>query len=138
MKRHEHTTEQLPPHKVSKPGLEMVDDQLAGRDPRRMTEAEFAELGHQRMSPMGVIRAKCLDCAAGSAPEVRLCVSTSCVSWPYRMGKNPFRAPVSDAQREARRERAKDFAARVRNPAGGMGSGATGGVAATHLPAAAD
>ena len=111
MKRHEHTTEQLPPHKVSKPGLEMVNDQLAGRNPRRMTEAEFAELGHQRMSPMGVIRAKCLDCSAGSAQEVRLCASTSCVSWPYRMGKNPFRASLSDERREALRARAKNMRA---------------------------
>ena len=128
-------SEQLLPHKVPKPGLEIVAGQLAGRDPRKMTEAEFAELGHQRMSPMDVIRAKCLDCSAGSAQEVRLCVSTGCVCWPYRMGRNPFRAPVSDAQREARRERAKGFAARVRNPAGGMGSDMTDGVAATTLPA---
>ena len=63
-------TGHLPPHKVPKPGLEMVDGQLAGRDPRKMTEAEFAELGQQRMSPMEVIRAKCLDCSAGSPQEV--------------------------------------------------------------------
>ena len=47
--------------------------------------------GFESMTPMAAIRAKCLDCCAGSAQEVRYCVATSCPSWPYRMGSNPFR-----------------------------------------------
>lgn len=50
---------------------------------------------------MEAIRAKCLDCMAGSPYEVRQCVAVACPSWPYRMGKNPFRAPQTETQRAA-------------------------------------
>jgi hypothetical protein len=52
------------------------------------------------MSQGEAIRAKCLDCMGGSAREVLLCVAVNCRSWPFRMGKNPYRAPPSEAQRE--------------------------------------
>jgi hypothetical protein len=58
--------------------------------------------GFESMTPMAAIRAKCLDCCAGSAQEVRYCVATSCPSWPYRMGSNPFRAPLSEESRASR------------------------------------
>jgi len=45
----------------------------AGRDPRTMTRAELEAMGHRPLSPMQAIRAKCLDCCAGSADEVRKC-----------------------------------------------------------------
>jgi hypothetical protein len=77
-----------------------------GRDPRDMTPAEFEALGHERLSPMEVIRARCLDCCGGSSNEVRACTAVSCPSWPYRTGKNPWRAPPSEAQREASRRNA--------------------------------
>lgn len=32
------------------------------------------------------IRAKCLDCCCGSAPEVRCCPVTTCPLWVFRMG----------------------------------------------------
>ena len=54
------------------------------------------------MTPMQVIRSKCLDCA-GTALEVRYCVATSCPSWPYRMGSNPFRPPMSEERKAALR-----------------------------------
>lgn len=73
-----------------------------GRDPREMTRDELSEMGHSRMSPMEVIRARCIDCCAGQQSEVRKCTAISCVSWPYRMGKNPWR-DVSEAQRDAGR-----------------------------------
>jgi hypothetical protein len=59
-------------------------------------------LGHEAMSPMQVIRAKCLDCA-GSSDEVRKCVAAACPLWPFRTGKNPWRAQPSEAQRESAR-----------------------------------
>jgi hypothetical protein len=68
--------------------------------------------GFEPSSPMEVIRAKCLDCCAGSAQEVRYCVSTACPSWPFRMGSNPWRAERSQAQIEAARENVSRMASR--------------------------
>ena len=41
------------------------------------------------LTPLKAIRAKCLDCSAGSDKEVRECRATSCPLHPYRMGKRP-------------------------------------------------
>lgn len=45
-------------------------------------------------SPLKAIRAKCIDCSAGVAKEVRECVVTDCSLYPFRMGKNPNRAGI--------------------------------------------
>jgi hypothetical protein len=50
---------------------------MVGRDPREMSADDFAVVGHERLSPIEAIRAKCLDCCAGSPQEVRLCVAVS-------------------------------------------------------------
>ena len=76
---------------------------LIGRDPRRMEQDELRAIGHEPMSPLQAIRGRCLDCCAGSPAEVRRCVAADCVSWPFRMGVNPWRAPASEARREASR-----------------------------------
>jgi hypothetical protein len=50
----------------------------------------------------------------GSAQEVRYCVAVTCPSWSYRMGGNPFRAPLSEERRKAQAEAlAKARAARA-------------------------
>ena len=41
-------------------------------------------------TPIKAIRAKCLDCAAGSSNEVRLCTVKGCALHPYREGTKPF------------------------------------------------
>lgn len=41
------------------------------------------------LTPMKAIRAKCLECSAGNANEVKLCPITACPLFPYRFGKNP-------------------------------------------------
>lgn len=43
--------------------------------------------GH--MTPLKAIRAKCLDCSAYSAQEVRLCPVEKCALYPWRFGKRP-------------------------------------------------
>jgi len=86
------------------------DGYMVGRDPRTMTPAELAAMSHEPMSPIAVIRAKCLDCCAGSPHEVRLCAAATCPSWPFRLGKNPWRAAPSDEQLEAMRERGRRLA----------------------------
>jgi len=58
---------------------------------RRHVTREMAEAaGHEKQSLLKVIRAKCLDCCAGSRLEVSLCHLTDCPCWPYRFCKNPF------------------------------------------------
>lgn len=92
-----------------KPGTEHSETEGApvGRDPREMTRDELRALGHEPMSPLDALRLRCIDCCAGSKHEVRLCVSTNCPSWPFRLGTSPWRDPpkLSEEQREASRER---------------------------------
>jgi hypothetical protein len=92
---------------------------FVGRDPRRMTTAELEAMGHQRRSPTEAIRAKCLDCCAGSANEVRGCVAVTCPSWPFRMGASPWKVPrqLTEEQREAMRERGRILAHRTQSGA---------------------
>ena len=92
-------------------GLEDRNGALVGRDPREMTTEELEQLGHERMSLQKALRLRCLDCCAGSAAEVRLCVSVTCPSWPFRMGETPWRAPASEERRENGRRLAANFAA---------------------------
>lgn len=59
------------------------------------------------LTPLRAIRAKCLDCSAGSAKEVRECVMLDCPLYPYRLGKSLNRKPriLTDEEREALRQR---------------------------------
>lgn len=65
-------------------------------------------------SPAKAIRAKCLDCCNGSSHEVNLCPSLNCPLYPFRFGKNPYRAPrhYSQEQLDAARERMKRLRSR--------------------------
>jgi hypothetical protein len=81
------------------------DGRRIGRDPRKMGPDELRALGHAPMTPTAVIRAHCLDCCGGSSDEVRKCTAVRCPSWPFRVGTNPWRAPLSEAERARRRER---------------------------------
>lgn len=40
-------------------------------------------------TPVKTIRAKCLDCCAESALEVRECAAVNCPLHPWRMGRRP-------------------------------------------------
>lgn len=42
-----------------------------------------------KLTPMKAIRAKCLDCCAGSAKEIRVCPINKCPLFFYRFGKRP-------------------------------------------------
>lgn len=99
--------------------FETLNGHRVGRDPRRMTQDELRDAGHEPMSPSDALRLRCLDCCAGSANEVSLCVSVGCPSWPFRMGSSPWRAPRTEAQREAARANAR----RMHAAAGNHGSG---------------
>ena len=97
-------------------GLELCDGFDVGRDPRSMSTNELEQLGHARVSPLRALRLKCLDCCNGSAQEVRLCTAVDCPSWPFCMGRNPWRAPLGDVEQARRaatmkRPRASGFTA---------------------------
>jgi hypothetical protein len=79
-------------------------------------------------------RAKCLDCCCGSAHEVRRRISIDCALWPFRMGANPWRKPISEEERQRRAERLRNTRALLRTPDNHRGSIASEGVPATTLP----
>lgn len=62
---------------------------LIGRLPGSLQVSDLKAL-RRPVSPIKAIRAKCLDCCAGSQAEVRKCVSINCPLWSMRMGVNPF------------------------------------------------
>ena len=50
----------------------------------------------KHISPLKAIRLKCLDCCCGSPSEVKLCPCEKCPIYPFRLGKNPNRAGVTN------------------------------------------
>lgn len=66
------------------------------------TEDEIAFNGWVT-SPMKAIREKCVDCCGGNRHEIKVCPVKSCMLWPFRYGKNPFRKKreLTDEQRQA-------------------------------------
>jgi len=98
------------------------------------TKNELQVLGIKPTPVLKAIRAKCLDCSGGSHAEVADCLVKSCALYPFRMGKNPWRAQASEAQREARRRTGQKAAARLRKPINGIGPAAMDAMAATVGP----
>jgi hypothetical protein len=93
-----------------------------GRDPRDMSQAELLAMGHEPMSPTRAIRLHCLDCCAGSADEVHKCMALKCPSWPFRMGRSPWRT-ISEGRREAGRRLAAQQPAISQNARSNLSSG---------------
>jgi hypothetical protein len=96
------------------------------------TKVELQAMGFEPAPVLKAIRTKCLDCSGGSPSEVADCLVKTCALYPFRMGRNPWRAEVSEARREAARRNAAGFKKPRTIPA----SGAMKGVAATTLPTA--
>lgn len=65
-------------------------------------------MGEKIKSPVKAIRAKCLDCCCGQQLEVKLCPTEKCALWPFRFGKNPYRAK-RELTEEQRAEIAERF-----------------------------
>ncbi len=115
--------------------LEKRDGWDVGRDPRQVSRDELIAAGHKPMSAQKALRARCLDCCAGSANEVRLCTAVSCPAWPFRLGSSPWRPPVSEARQEAQRQAGARLALRQSAPTVHKGETHERPVPATTLPA---
>ena len=79
---------------------------MANIDPTRKCLVAGAMVPQQR-SPLKALRQRCLDCSGGSPNEVTLCAAESCPSWPFRLGKNPYRTVrvMTEEQRAEAAER---------------------------------
>lgn len=91
-----------------KPHQEMdrTEDCLVGRDPRTLSSCDLEAMGRPRINRASAIRAKCIEFCAGSPIEVRRCGAIDCALWPFKMGTDPYRAPISEERRAALEERA--------------------------------
>jgi len=58
------------------------------------------EVSPSRRNPIKAIRRHCLDCCGGSAIAVLECPSITCALWAFRKGKNPYRVPPTQKQKE--------------------------------------
>jgi len=68
-----------------------------------MKPDELRAFGHIAMTPLSALRSRCIDCCGGSVEEVRSYTAFACPAWPFRMGANPWRVPLSDAEKARRR-----------------------------------
>lgn len=66
-------------------------------------------------NPVKVIRAKCLDCCCGRAKEVEACPIEKCPLWRWRLGKNPYRKPLSEERRAAAADRMRKLQAQKKS-----------------------
>jgi hypothetical protein len=84
-------------------------------------KAKLKAMGFEPVPVLKAIRTKCLDCSGGMASEVRDCLVRNCALYPFRMGTNPWRAPVSDEHRQ----RAARIRFAAKNPPDGRGNDST-------------
>jgi hypothetical protein len=75
--------------------------ELIGRDPRKISAADYATATLDGAPLLKVIRAKCLDRAVEQESEVRKCVLVTCPNWPFRS------RDLTDEQRAAASERGR-------------------------------
>ena len=116
-----------------KHGRKPHNGDFAGRDPRELTPDDLREAGHEPMSPLRALRARCLDCCAGQANEVAACPVVECPSWPFRMGTNPWRKPASVARRASARRTMERINARRKGGGGENAAGPPGDGTAPRL-----
>ena len=51
----------------------------------------------KRISALKAIRIKCLDCCCGIKKDVKSCKELDCPLYPFRLGKNPNRAGITNS-----------------------------------------
>lgn len=69
-----------------------------------MNSKEYKEKFNAKKSPLQAIKMKCWDCCGGNSEEVKQCTcKDTCVLWPFRLGKNPWKPKrtLTEEEREA-------------------------------------
>ncbi len=58
----------------------------------------------QHKNPIKAIREMCISCMGGGKPyhQIESCASTECALYAFRFGKNPYRKPPSEKQKQVR------------------------------------
>ena len=51
----------------------------------------------ERITRSKAIRLKCLDCCGGSKKDVKRCNEVGCPLHPFRLGKYPYRAGITNS-----------------------------------------
>ena len=59
-------------------------------------------------NPVKAIRAFCLECCGDNRNDVRDCTAPNCALYPFRLGKNPYRA-VRELTEEEKAKRAENL-----------------------------
>lgn len=63
-------------------------------------------MDEKKITPVQAIKQNCLDCMCGDRNEVKLCPSTQCPLYPFRLGHNPYiNRTMSEEQKKAAAER---------------------------------
>ena len=65
------------------------------------------------MNPLRAIREKCLDCSCQQPIEVKECTVATCALYPFRLGKNPYRAKRVMSPEQIAKAKANLMAARA-------------------------
>jgi len=66
----------------------MTRSELIAIWPPTATAARKA--GHEPMSPLKAIRAKCFECSYYQVSEIRRCEAIGCPLWPFHAGRHPW------------------------------------------------
>jgi hypothetical protein len=88
--------------------LPQQPQQVSRSDRRYLLETAAFGVG----PPLRHVRLKCGECLGGSMPRgevakaIDACSAVACPLWPFRLGFDPRREPVSEEQREVARARA--------------------------------
>jgi hypothetical protein len=61
-----------------------------GLDPTKIKEKEYVDNGIKPSELIDVIRERCIMCKETEI-AIKNCNDLKCPSWPYRLGKNPFK-----------------------------------------------
>ena len=84
---------------AGRPSPVAVATHSSGQNGQQAGQLAHSGGGQQRSTwrtPMGAIRAHCLECVCGQRREVELCPASSCALYPFRFGVRPATARAQD------------------------------------------
>ena len=79
---------------------------------RKLPDAPLEYTGEVIKSILRAVRKKCLDCCCYQENEVKLCPSTNCTLFPFRLGRNPHnkkKSSMTTEQKEVASNRLRSY-----------------------------